>query len=169
MSLEPRVDQGVPELTARLVRAAFPKGTLAVRIREALGPLFEDEAPSRAVRLVDTERWQVDDGTAHMELTDSEATFAAVQEVGFLRLLDEDQFAPSRVTWLNVATVEPDARTTSTGLRAAGQRRSCGAASSGQTPTARRFRRCHTEGWATPATAATSPSPACSTAPRSNT
>ncbi|MET9464469.1 transposase [Streptomyces sp. NPDC006544] len=44
MSLEPRVDQGVPELTARVVRAAFPKGTLAVRIREALGPLFEDEA-----------------------------------------------------------------------------------------------------------------------------
>ena len=44
MSLEPRADHGVPELTARVVRAAFPKGTLAVRIREALGPLFEDEA-----------------------------------------------------------------------------------------------------------------------------
>lgn len=44
MSLEPRADQGVPELTARVVRAAFPKGTLEVRIREALGPLFEDEA-----------------------------------------------------------------------------------------------------------------------------
>lgn len=44
MSLEPRADHGVPELTARVVRAAFPKGTLAVRIREALGPLFEDDA-----------------------------------------------------------------------------------------------------------------------------
>ncbi|WP_405684647.1 transposase [Streptomyces sp. NBC_00057] len=44
MSLEPRADRGVPEVTARVVRAAFPKGTLAVRIREALGPLFEDEA-----------------------------------------------------------------------------------------------------------------------------
>lgn len=33
-----------PELAARVVRAAFPKGTLAVRIREALGSLFEDEA-----------------------------------------------------------------------------------------------------------------------------
>ncbi|MFE9898636.1 transposase, partial [Streptomyces sp. NPDC005529] len=44
MSLEPRVDQGVPELTVRVVRAAFPKATLAVRIREVLGPLFEDEA-----------------------------------------------------------------------------------------------------------------------------
>ncbi|MDQ0946349.1 transposase [Streptomyces phaeochromogenes] len=44
MSLEPRVDHGVPELTARVVRAAFPKGTMPVRIREALGPLFEDEA-----------------------------------------------------------------------------------------------------------------------------
>jgi transposase len=43
MSLEPRADDGVPELTARVVRAAFPKGTLAIRIREALGPLFADE------------------------------------------------------------------------------------------------------------------------------
>ncbi len=43
MSLEPRSDDGVPELTARVVRAAFPKGTFAVRIREALGPLFADE------------------------------------------------------------------------------------------------------------------------------
>ncbi|MET8631135.1 IS1182 family transposase [Kitasatospora sp. NPDC004669] len=42
MSLESRDDRGVPELTARVVRASFPKGTLAVRIREALGPLFED-------------------------------------------------------------------------------------------------------------------------------
>jgi transposase len=43
MSLEPRSDDGVPELTARVVRAAFPKGTLAIRIRETLGPLFGDE------------------------------------------------------------------------------------------------------------------------------
>jgi transposase len=42
MSLESRDDRGVPELTARMVRASFPKGTLAVRIREALGPLFQD-------------------------------------------------------------------------------------------------------------------------------
>ncbi|WSZ73233.1 transposase (plasmid) [Streptomyces chartreusis] len=42
MSLEARADEGVPELTARVVRAAFPKGTLAVRVREALGPLFQD-------------------------------------------------------------------------------------------------------------------------------
>jgi transposase len=43
MSLEPRSDEGVPELTARVVRAAFPRGTLAIRIQEALGPLFADE------------------------------------------------------------------------------------------------------------------------------
>ena len=43
MSLEPRSGDGVPELTARMVRSAFPKGTLAVRVREALGPLFADE------------------------------------------------------------------------------------------------------------------------------
>ena len=48
MSLESRDDRGVPELTARVVRASFPKGTLAVRIREALGPLFEDESFAEA-------------------------------------------------------------------------------------------------------------------------
>ncbi|MEU9546713.1 transposase [Streptomyces mirabilis] len=48
MSLESRDDRGVPELTARVVRAAFPKGTLAVRVREALGPLFEDESFAEA-------------------------------------------------------------------------------------------------------------------------
>ncbi|MGW8687050.1 IS1182 family transposase [Streptomyces sp. NPDC055817] len=48
MSLEPRADRGVPELTARVVRASFPKGTLAVRVREALGPLFEDESFTEA-------------------------------------------------------------------------------------------------------------------------
>jgi transposase len=42
MSLEPRSDDGVPELTARMVRAAFPRGTLAIRVRETLGPLFAD-------------------------------------------------------------------------------------------------------------------------------
>lgn len=48
VSLESRDDRGVPELTARVVRAAFPKGTLAVRVREALGPLFEDESFAQA-------------------------------------------------------------------------------------------------------------------------
>ncbi|WP_329056663.1 MULTISPECIES: transposase [unclassified Streptomyces] len=43
MSLESRSDDGVPELTARVVRASFPKGTLAIRIREVLGTLFTDE------------------------------------------------------------------------------------------------------------------------------
>ncbi|MEV0938739.1 IS1182 family transposase [Streptomyces phaeochromogenes] len=33
----------MPELTARVVRASFPKGTLAIRIREALGAVFMDE------------------------------------------------------------------------------------------------------------------------------
>jgi transposase len=38
----------VPELTARVVRASFPKGTLAVRVREALGLLFADESFAEA-------------------------------------------------------------------------------------------------------------------------
>ncbi|MFE5597532.1 IS1182 family transposase [Streptomyces sp. NPDC056549] len=34
----------MPQLTARVVRAAFPKGTLAIRIRETLGAVFDDAA-----------------------------------------------------------------------------------------------------------------------------
>ncbi|WP_316745956.1 transposase [Streptomyces sp. MK7] len=48
VSLESRRDVGVPELTARVVRASFPKGTLAIRVREALGPLFEDASFAQA-------------------------------------------------------------------------------------------------------------------------
>ena len=32
----------VPEETARVARAAFPKGCLAMRVRDALGPVFAD-------------------------------------------------------------------------------------------------------------------------------
>ena len=41
--LEKRVGRAVPELTARVVAAAFPKGTLAVWLRDALGEVFSDE------------------------------------------------------------------------------------------------------------------------------
>jgi transposase len=43
VSMQPRPWPEIPELTARVARAAFPKGTLAIRIRDALGPLFADE------------------------------------------------------------------------------------------------------------------------------
>ncbi|MEU7637751.1 IS5/IS1182 family transposase, partial [Streptomyces sp. NPDC039016] len=32
----------VPEETARVVRAVFPKGCLAMRMRDVLGPVFAD-------------------------------------------------------------------------------------------------------------------------------
>lgn len=44
MSMRPQQPPQVPELTVRTVRAAFPKGTLAVRMRDELGGLFEDAA-----------------------------------------------------------------------------------------------------------------------------
>lgn len=43
MSLQPRGWPEVPEVTARVARAAFPKGCLAVRVRDELGPLFADD------------------------------------------------------------------------------------------------------------------------------
>ncbi len=42
MSLRPLPVAPVPEDTARIARAAFPKGTLAITMRDALGGMFDD-------------------------------------------------------------------------------------------------------------------------------
>lgn len=44
MSLWPRDDRGVPERTERLARAAMPRGCFAMRWRDVIGVLFEDES-----------------------------------------------------------------------------------------------------------------------------
>jgi transposase len=43
VSVQPRPWPVVPEVTARVARAAFPKGCLAMRVRDELGALFADE------------------------------------------------------------------------------------------------------------------------------
>ena len=43
MSLHPRPVFEVPEETARVARAAFPKGNIYLRLRDRLGVFFEDE------------------------------------------------------------------------------------------------------------------------------
>lgn len=43
MSLKPLPFGEVPSLTARVARAAFPKGSLCLRIRDMLGPVFTDD------------------------------------------------------------------------------------------------------------------------------
>jgi transposase len=43
MSLRPNGLTQIPVETSRVARAAFPKGCLAMRARDALGPLFTDE------------------------------------------------------------------------------------------------------------------------------
>ena len=42
MSLRPQDPPTVPEETRRVARAAFPKGTLCLRIADALGPVYQD-------------------------------------------------------------------------------------------------------------------------------
>ena len=42
MTMWPRPSRVVPTMTAQVARAAFPKGCLAIRIRDALGEVFED-------------------------------------------------------------------------------------------------------------------------------
>ena len=43
MSLHPNVITSVPEDTARVARAAFPKGHPYLTFRDALGIIFQDE------------------------------------------------------------------------------------------------------------------------------
>lgn len=43
MSLKPSPFGEVPPLTAKVARAAFPKGSLCLRIRDTLGPVFTDD------------------------------------------------------------------------------------------------------------------------------
>src|SRR5918997_1144528 len=42
MSLQPQVVYLIPEETARVARAAFPKGNVYLRMRDALGMLYDD-------------------------------------------------------------------------------------------------------------------------------
>jgi transposase len=42
MTMWPRSSRAVPAVTAQVARAAFPKGCLAIRVRDSLGELFED-------------------------------------------------------------------------------------------------------------------------------
>ena len=44
MSLNPRPIQPVPAETARVARAAFPKGKVYLKLRDQLGPLFSAAA-----------------------------------------------------------------------------------------------------------------------------
>jgi transposase len=43
MSLHPHPIDPVPEPTARITHAAFPKGSLAMRLRDELSVLYHDE------------------------------------------------------------------------------------------------------------------------------
>ena len=42
MSLSAHPLEPIPELTRRIAQASFPKGTLAMQLRDALGPIYED-------------------------------------------------------------------------------------------------------------------------------
>jgi transposase len=43
MSLKPQVIGPVPEETARIARAAYPKGNICLQLRDTLGTIYEDE------------------------------------------------------------------------------------------------------------------------------
>jgi len=59
MSLQPKGSEEIPAETVRVARAVFPKGSLVIRVRDELGPLFTDEQfadvfPARKTRLAST-------------------------------------------------------------------------------------------------------------------
>ncbi|WP_406178366.1 hypothetical protein [Streptomyces sp. NBC_00996] len=43
MPMQPKGSGEIPAETVRVARAAFPKGSLAIRVRDELGSLFSDE------------------------------------------------------------------------------------------------------------------------------
>lgn len=43
MSMQPEGPGEIPAETVRVARAAFPKGSLAIRVWDELGPMFRDE------------------------------------------------------------------------------------------------------------------------------
>src|SRR5947209_19760544 len=43
MSLKPQPIGPIPEETARIARAAYPKGTIYLQLRDTLGTIYEDE------------------------------------------------------------------------------------------------------------------------------
>jgi len=43
MSLKIRVMEDVPDLTAQIARAAFPKGNIYLQLRDKLGTIYEDQ------------------------------------------------------------------------------------------------------------------------------
>lgn len=52
VSMRPRPWPEVPEATARAARAAFPKGNLAMRVRDELGEVYADERFASAFAVV---------------------------------------------------------------------------------------------------------------------
>ena len=42
MSLHAQTLEPIPDLTSRIAHASFPKGTLAMHLRDALGSIYQD-------------------------------------------------------------------------------------------------------------------------------
>lgn len=79
------------------------------------GPLVELESgtdvfsvyrPSRAIQFTDTSRWQIDDGTTDLVVSDEDAYAEAERAVERLGLNGGDTFQRHKVTRLNVASAE---------------------------------------------------------------
>jgi transposase len=43
MSLKPEIIDSVPEETARIARAAYPKGNIYFQLRDTFGTIYQDE------------------------------------------------------------------------------------------------------------------------------
>jgi transposase len=44
MTLQPQHEFSIPEETARVARAAYPKGNIYIKMRDALGTIYQDES-----------------------------------------------------------------------------------------------------------------------------
>ena len=51
--LAPKDEHEIPEMTAKVARAAFPKGNAVMKLRDALGILFDDVEFARCILQLD--------------------------------------------------------------------------------------------------------------------
>lgn len=44
MTLRPQNEFAIPEETVRIARAVYPKGHVSMKMRDALGPIYQDQS-----------------------------------------------------------------------------------------------------------------------------
>jgi len=89
MTLKPEVVGPIPEATIHTARAAFPKGSVVIKLRDEFGSLYHDELDTMLARF--QERGLVK--SRGKQRTDSTHVLAAVHDLSLVAVLRGDSGA----------------------------------------------------------------------------